>query len=223
MLRRYDWLLAGLVFAVLAAMAVHVARTMPVFHPVDEAEHFDYAVKLAKGKAASVGDALEPEVQALRARTAERMAWTYLNEAPRAMDPQGKSFQAYHPSLPYWLAALLPGVARGDEAGVLMLRMLCVAMVIAARVLTYLALRRVSPALALAGLAYLGFMLPVDALRFSNDAPAMLLGALTFLLFVRHATAAEDRGAGLRLAGIAAALLATCAVKVTVTTLADHV
>jgi hypothetical protein len=211
--------LLALGFLPLAAVTLTIAVGLPVFHHIDELYHYDYCLKLARGKSAAPTDRVEPDLYLLGHHAVRESTLAY--QAVDIQRPDGSvpapmrgSYEAHHPPLSYWLNGLLLRLGAllgvGLEGGVVLLRLFSAGMVLASRWLLLLALMHFGRPVALAALPYLFFMVPVDLLRVSNDTPVVLLGALVFWLLARPI---PPERAAWTAAAAAAALLASVAVK----------
>lgn len=215
--------IAVCLFLWLAAAGLHIALHQPVFHPLDEAYHFDHCLKLARAQRPSVLSSLEPELLALMRERLPNNLQHYRGSAsdtPAAhADLITTSYQSYHPPLFYTLGAGLSRLGRlfglGLLGQILALRCLCALLAAGGRLMVYLALRRMHPAVALAALPYLLFMVPVDLLRVSNDALVYFLGSLLFWLLIKFRDAGTDPAAARFLKLIAALLAAAVFTKTT--------
>lgn len=182
------FIVASLVFT---GAFLSFAFFLPAFHHADELGHFDYALKLARGGDVRDGALVEKETHEIWFNGFPKASAAYAERAGKPNPSrQLVSDELKQPPLFY---LLLSGVSRaGDVAGMTALQQLyamrvcCVVMSVAARLLTLLAAFRLSPSAGVFAAVYLLLFIPVDLARVSNDSLAHLLGSAVFYLLVRE-------------------------------------
>ncbi|MDX2176245.1 MAG: hypothetical protein SF028_07215 [Candidatus Sumerlaeia bacterium] len=180
---------AALLATAFAAAALLLAVGMPLFSPVDEIQHVDYALKLARHGEASPLEPVERDLWEIARSHGFRANQYYFGRGwwlPR--EPSALSGIAYHrPAFHRATGEALDWALRRGlfalEEGILLLRLACAAAFLAARLLLVFVLWRVHPLLGAASLAYAASFLPVEMLRFSNDTPVHVLSAAAMALF----------------------------------------
>ncbi len=181
----------------------------------------DYCLKLARGEPARPNRPIETDLLALAQRGRARADALYLGATGSGEGGAGPSagevsYQTYHPPLFHGLGAVV--IKAGSAAGltltgcILALRIICVLMALAGRVLVFMTLAHFGRLPALIGLPYLAFLAPVDLFRVSNDSLVTLLGAWVFWLL---ATGDASRRREPRALLIGLLLLMTVNVKLT--------
>lgn len=175
-------------FVVALSHAVYLAFLMPVFTPLDETYHADYALKLYRGVPAHAGSRLEPDVMAALKRGLDEseMFFHGRTSEPVLVD---LSYQTYHPPLAYWFgAACLAAFDRGDgdvHSSVVTLRISCAVLSALGRCVLFLAIAGLSTRAALVAWPIVFLMAMPSLSRFSNDALCLLLGSAAFYLCVK--------------------------------------
>jgi 4-amino-4-deoxy-L-arabinose transferase-like glycosyltransferase len=172
---------------IVATALVTVAR-LPVWSPIDERAHYAYVEHVARhGTPPVMGRSLVPVATAAIGDGAA--AQRAFDARPRPL--QAYSYEAFQPPLYYYAAAPVRVVAGGGITGVRALRLLGMALLLAAAWALWLLTREIAgpeDAEGVYALALVVLMFPASVVRtvtVSNAAPELLLGTLTALALWR--------------------------------------
>ncbi len=170
-------------------VCLFIAHRMPVFNHVDEWAHFDYVLKLNRNVKLQPGLYVEPDVQSLWERNLGLMDYQYRGVEGGVKVVRQESHELMQPQLFYrvcgWLLWVVGWLELSLEGQVVFLRMLCGFMVFAGNVVLYSAIARIWQRAGWLSAVFLVTFVPVDLVRFSNDTPAMVVGAVTAWCLVK--------------------------------------